>query len=263
VLPKIGARPIGDITHADVIELLEPIWFAKPETARRVLQRTRAVFDSAIRRGQRDKANPCEGAAQELGPRHQDVEHHRAMPYAEVPAFVRLLRESSARSSLALEWLVLTATRSGETREAVWAEIDEAKKLWTIPARRMKMKRAHQIPLPTRCLEILRQLRQSYPSDAHHLLFPGVRGRPMSDMTLTKVLRDKGLADRATVHGFRSSFKVWCAEVAKARDEVSEAALAHSIPGGVRAAYLRTEFLEERITLMQRWEAHCAMAVSI
>jgi integrase len=176
---------------------------------------------------------------------------------------VRLLRASKTRSALAFEWLILTATRSGETRGATWAEIDENMAVWTIPPKRMKMKRAHQIPLPPRCLEILGKLRSTYPAEPHHVLFLCAGGRPMSDMTLTKLLRDWGLADKATVHGFRSSFKDWCAEVAKARDEVSEAALAHSVSGSVRAAYLRTEFLEEPITLMQRWEAHCTMAVSI
>lgn len=180
------------------------------------------------------------------------------MPYAEVADFVRMLRSSSARSALAFEWLILTATRSGETRQAVWAEIDEERALWTIPAKRMKMKRPHQIPLSRRCLEILRELRRLHPSHPHRLLFPGMRGRPMSDMTFTKVLRDKDLADNATFHGFRSTFKVWCAEVAKVRDEVSEAALAHSVPGSVRAAYLRTEFLAERVSLMQRWAEFCA-----
>jgi integrase len=213
VLPKIGARPVGDITHADIIDVLKPIWFAKPETARRVLQRMHAVFESSILRGQREKANPRAGISKELGPRHQNVEHHRAMPYAKVPAFIQQLRTSKARSALALEWLILTATRSGETRGATWAEIDENKALWTIPPKRMKMKRAHQIPLPPRCLKILGRLRATYPAEPHHMLFPGAGGRPMSDMTLTKLLRDWGLANEATVHGFRSSFKDWCAEV--------------------------------------------------
>jgi len=207
VLPKIGARPVGDITHADIIDVLKPIWFAKPETARRVLQRMHIVFESSILRGQREKANPCVGIAKELGPRHQNVGHHRAMPYAKVPAFIQQLRISKARSALALEWLILTATRSGEPQ---------------------------------------------------HVLFPGAGGRPMSDMTLTKLLRDWGLADQATVHGFRSSFKDWCAEVERVRDEVSEAALAHAVKGQVRAAYLRTEFLPERVELMERWAAFCA-----
>ena len=258
VLPKIGARPVGDITHADIIDVLKPIWFAKPGTARRVLQRMHIVFESSILRGQREKANPCVGIAKELGPRHQNVEHHRAMPYAKVPAFIQQLRISKARSALALEWLILTATRSGETRGATWAEIDENKALWTIPPKRMKMKRAHQLPLPPRCLEILGRLRATYPSEPQHVLFPGAGGRPMSDMTLTKLLRDWGLADQATVHGFRSSFKDWCAEVERVRDEVSEAALAHAVKGQVRAAYLRTEFLPERVELMERWAAFCA-----
>jgi integrase len=159
---------------------------------------------------------------------------------------------------LAFEWLILTATRSGEARLARWSEIDEEAALWTIPAKRMKMKRPHVVPLSGRCLEILRNVRAEYPTAPDNLLFPGAkRGAPLSDMTFTKLLRDNGLADRATAHGFRSSFKVWCAEMAKARDEVSEAALAHAVKERVRAAYLRTEFLEERKELMIRWTAYC------
>jgi integrase len=162
VFPKIGSKPVGDVTHADVIEVLEPIWYEKPETAKRVLHMT-LVFESAILRGQREKANPCDGIAQELGPRHREVEHHRAMPFAEVPAFIRRLRGSKAKSALAFEWLILTATRSGETRLALWSEIDEQQKTWTIPAKRMKMKRAHVVPLSHRCFDILKAIRAERP----------------------------------------------------------------------------------------------------
>jgi integrase len=146
---------------------------------------------------------------------------------------------------LAFEWLVLTATRSREARLACWSEIDESSRVWTIPAERMKAKRNHVVPLSDRCLGILKQARTSYQSS--DLIFPGLKsGAPLSDMTFTKVLRDMGLGDEATPHGMRSAFKVWCAEVAKVHDEVSEAALAHTIPDKVRGAYLRTDFLAER-----------------
>jgi integrase len=260
VFPKIGSKPVGDVTHHDVLEVLEPIWFEKPETAKRVLRRLALVFKSAILRGQRDRANPCDGVAQELGRHHQDVEHHRALPYKEVPDFIKLLRATQARlaTKLGFEWLILTATRSGETRMARWAEIDAEAAIWSIPAVRMKMNRPHLVPLPARCLEILREVRTAYPSALSDLLFPGSRpGAPLSDMTMTKILRDQDLADRATVHGFRSSFKDWCAEVDRVRDEVSEAALAHAIKGQVRAAYLRADFLDERVELMERWAAYC------
>jgi integrase len=253
VFPTLGQRPVGDIGADDVLAVLSPIWFEKPETAKRVLQRMEAVFKSAILRGHRERASPCVGVAQELGTRHRKPSNHRALPHTDAPAFVADLRtgkRSSAR--LALEWLILTATRSGETRLAAWDEIDEKGALWTIPASRMKARRAHVVPLSARCLAILREARELHPGAT--LVFPGRKpDAPLSDMTLTKILRDMGYADRATVHGFRSTFKVWCAEVAKVRDEVSEAALAHVIPEKVRAAYLRTDFLEERRGLMTAW----------
>jgi integrase len=256
VYPHIGDKAVADVTAGDIVAVLRPIWFEKPETAKRVLQRVEAVFKSAILHGYRKLASPCVGVAQELGTRHRKVANHRALPYAQVPDFLARLRATNSwpATRLAFEWLVLTATRSGETRLARWAEIDEQAALWTIPAERMKAKRPHSVPLSPRCLEILQALRPVYPHGPDDLMFPSMKsGAPLSDMTLTKVLRDMGLADSATVHGMRSSFKVWCAEVAKVRDEVSEAALAHVIPEKVRAAYLRTDFLEERRPLMQAW----------
>ncbi len=261
VFPTIGSLPVADVTTQQVLDVLSPIWFQKPETAKRVLQRMEAVFKSAILRGHRTTASACVGVTQELGTRHRETVHHRALPYSQVPDFLVRLRASPSwpATRLAFEWLVLTTTRSGETRLARWAEIDEQAELWTIPAERMKAKRPFVVPLSPRCLEILRALRGIYPSAPADLLFPGTKpGAPLSDMTLTKVLRDMGLADRATAHGMRSAFKVWCAEVAKVRDEVSEAALAHTVPGKVRAAYLRTEFLQERKQLMAAWARFCA-----
>ncbi len=259
VFPSIGNRPVAEIEAREILDLLTPIWFAKAETARRVLQRMEAVFKSAILRGYRQRVSPCVGVKEELGTRHQKVVNHRALHYRRVPAFLADLRVNNSQPAtrLAFEWLVLTATRSGETRLARWSEIDEQARLWTIPAERMKAKRSHVVPLSKRCVEILRAARALYP--ASDFIFPGVKtGAPLSDMTFTKVLRDMGLGEEATPHGMRSAFKVWCAEVAKARDEVSEAALAHTIPEKVRAAYLRTDFLEERKTLMVAWAKYCA-----
>jgi len=255
--PLIGHRPVADVTAGEVIDALRPIWTTRPETARRVLQRISAVFESAITRELRVKGNPCVGVVRELGKRGSSVVHHRSMPYRQVPGFVARLRDSGSwpATRLALEWLILTATRSGETRLARWGgEVDEGRALWTVPAERMKAKRPHVVPLPPRCIEILQALRGVYPAEAGGWLFPSMHhGKPLSDMTLTKVLRDMGAADIATVHGFRSSFKVWSAEIARVRDEVSEAALAHVVPEKVRAAYLRTAFLDERRDLMVSW----------
>ena len=259
VFPAIAKRPVGEVTAAEVIDILKPIWNVKRETARRVLQRMRAVFEAAIVRGERDKASPTIGVATVLGSRKRKLEHHPAMPYADVPTFVTRLRglEGWAATRLAFEFLILTASRSGEVRLATWDEFDLDAALWTVPSERMKARVAHTVPLAPRALAILRGARAAYPKS--ELVFPGTKpGLPLSDMTLTKVLRDAGLDGKATAHGFRSSFKDWCAEVAKVRDEVSEAALAHKIPDKVRAAYLRTRFLDERRQLMWDWADYLA-----
>src|SRR5205085_9442801 len=185
--------------------------------------------------------------------KHRRVEHFRAMPYPEVPAFMARLREFTPTASrLALQFAILTACRSGEVRLAAWNEVVDSE--WVIEAERMKSKRPHIVPLNRPALEVLRSARHLSPQS--ELIFPGERqGQPLSDMTLTKLLRDMEVGDVATVHGFRSAFKDWCAEVAKVRDEVSEAALAHVIPNKVRAAYLRSRFLAERRELMANWGA--------
>jgi integrase len=259
VFPAIGKRPIGEVTAAEVIDILKPIWNTKRETAKRILQRMRAVFEAAIVRGERDKASPTIGVVTVLGSQKRKLEHRPAMPYPDVPAFVSRLRrlQGWAATRLAFEFLILTASRSGEVRLATWDEIDLDAALWTVPAQRMKGRVEHAVPLTPRAVAILREARATYPRS--DFVFPGTKpGLPLSDMTLTKVLRDAGFNGKATAHGFRSSFKDWCAEVAKVRDEVSEAALAHKIPDKVRAAYLRTRFLDERRHVMQHWARYVA-----
>ena len=257
VYPTIGNVPVGDVTTTQVLKVLSPIWFSKPETARRILQRMEAVFKSAIVRGARKTASPCIGVTEELGTKHRVVNHHASMPWPQVPQFIVRLHNSGPRrfrvTSLALEFLILTATRSGETRGALWSEIDLDRATWVIPFERMKAREEHRIPLSQRCLEILSEVRAMFPRS--QLVFPSKGGAPLSDMTLTKVLRDLGL--EATPHGFRSSFKVWSSERAKVPHEVSEAALAHSFGSKVVAAYLRTDFLEDRRPLMAAWADYC------
>lgn len=258
VFPVIGKRPVSEIGATEVLAVLQPIWFSKPETASRVLQRVKAVFDSAILRGTRERANPCIGIVGELGTDHRKVAHHPALPWPQVPTFVRLIRERTARAStrLAFEFLILTAARSGDVRGALWSEIDFERRLWTIPGndpvtgRRMKTGEPHVVPLSDRAFDILQEAREL---DTGQLVFPGIQKQPLSDNTLSKLMRDAGIA--ATPHGFRSTFKDWAAETG-VRDEVSEAALAHADPNKVRAAYRRTRFLEERVGLMQRWADH-------
>jgi integrase len=259
VFPAIGKRPVDEITATEVIDILKPIWNTKRETAKRILQRMRVVFEAAIVRGERYKASPTIGVAAVLGSRKGKLEHHPAMAYADVPAFVTRLRglEGWPATRFAFEFLILTAARSGEVRFAAWTEINLDRALWTVPAERMKARVEHVVPLSPRAIAILREARAAYPTS--ELIFPGTKpGLPLSDMTLTKVLRDAGLNGKATAHGFRSSFKDWSAEVARVRDEVSEAALAHKIPDKVRAAYLRTRFLDERRKLMHAWAGYLA-----
>ena len=258
VFPKIGDVPVADVTTGQVIDVLTPIWFDKPETAKRVLQRIETVFKSAIVRGIRVRASPCVGVAAELGTKHREVTHHASLEWVRVPAFISVLRNDGGRrrmvTALALEYLILTATRSGETRGADWSEIDLVSAIWSIPKERMKARSAHKIPLSTRAIEILEEARRLTPKS--ELIFEAFKpGRPLSDMTFTKLLRD--LQIDATAHGFRTSFKVWAAERARAPNEVSEAALAHANPNKVVAAYLRTDFFEERKTLMAAWAEHC------
>jgi len=255
VFPKIGRLPVAEVTAADVIDVLNPIWFTKPETASRVLQRVKAVFDSAILRGLRERANPCIGVSAELGADHRQVKHHAALPWPDVPAFVGVLRECGAMpaTKLVLEFVILTACRSGEARGALWQEIDRERKLWTIPGvdpvtgRRTKTRQPHVVPLSDRAVEILDEARKL---GGGRVVFPGTKGQPLSDNTLSKLMRDAKVA--GTPHGFRSAFKDWASE-AGVRDEVSEAALGHTDQNAVRAAYRRTIFLDERVGLMQRW----------
>ena len=261
VFPRIGDVPVANVTTAQVLDVLTPIWFDKPETAKRVLQRIETVFKSAIVRGIRERASPCVGVAEELGTKHRAVEHHASLPWQDVPKFIATLRQPVKRrlpmTALALEFLILTATRSGETRGALWSEINLETATWVIPKERMKARNAHRIPLSPRCIEILQVACELKP-DSKLVFEAFMPGKPLSDMTFTKLMRDQAVA--ATAHGFRSSFKVWAAEVAKALHEVSEAALAHAIPDKVVAAYLRTDFLEERRALMVAWADHCTAA---
>jgi integrase len=256
VLHLIGDRPVADIRAGEIIDMLRPIWTSKAETARKVLQRVDAVFTSAITRELRERASPCIGVAKELGARRTGSNHFAAMPYAEVAEFVRELRGRQGLSSsrLCLEFLILTAVRSGEARGARWCEIDLRDGTWVIPRERMKMKVEHVVPLSDRAIEILAEARAS--SSNTELIFAGTKGQQLSDMTLLKRLRDMGLDGKATVHGFRSSFKDWCADIG-VRDEVSEAALAHADRNAVRAAYRRTNYLDERREVMGRWGRHC------
>ena len=209
--PLIGNKVVDAITAADVLEALTPIWTSKPETASRVRQRMETVMDWAVAQGYR-LDNPAGRSLLKVLPKTQRLkEHHRALPYAQVPGAVARVRESTADAptKLAFEFLVLTAGRSGEVRAAEWGEIDWEADTWEIPAVRMKARRPHRVPLSGRALEILREASRF--GDGRGLVFPAARsGRAESPMTFTALLRRLGIP--AVPHGFRSSFRDWVIE---------------------------------------------------
>ena len=252
-LPKLGTLAVNAVDREDVLRVLTPIWTDRPETARRVRRGIRQTLDWAIAHGHIENnvaADSIRGAL----PTMPSVKHHfRALPHAEVAEALETIEASRASDAVraCFRFLVLTASRSGEARGATWTELDTEKRLWTIPAVRMKAANEHRVPLSAPALAVLEQVRSLSGGDG--LVFPSPMGpgRPLSDMTLTKLLRDNGLSERATVHGFRSSFRDWCADTGKPR-EIAEAALAHAV-GGVEGAYFRSDVLERRRAVMEGW----------
>jgi integrase len=255
VFPHFGNRRIDEVSSADVLRALSPIWLTRPETARRVRQRIRAVFDWAKAAGHRAGDNPVDGTARALPRQNDRAEHHAALAYADVPAFVESLRGSNANliTKLALEYLILTAARTGEVLGARWDEFDLNAKVWTIPADRMKAKREHRVPLPPRAVAILEEAKWLSANSPY--VFAGAReNRPMSNMALMQVLRRLNVP--VTVHGFRSSFRDWASEQTNHSREVCEAALAHTIKNKAEAAYRRGDLLEKRRELMITWSEY-------
>ena len=251
--PRIGARPVSDVTSAEVLEVLTPIWHAKVQTARRVRERIRGVLEWAVAMELRND-NPCDRIGSVLGPQHVAVEHMRALPHQDAAAAVAKVRASgSARAAvkLAFEFLVLTAARSGEVRLATWDEIDTHGHVWTISATRMKAKREHRVPLCGRAVEILDAARTLGNGP---LVFPGRNGAPLAEKRLRRLLQRQGVA--AVPHGFRSTFRDWAAEETNHRREVVEAALAHVVGNKVEAAYARSDLFERRRQLMDDWAVY-------
>ena len=252
--PVFGDRRVDRITQADVLTALS-IWTTKPSIARKLRQRLRAVFawGQAFGFVTVNPAGEVINAA--LPPMPAVKQHFRALPYEEVGSALETVEASGASlpSRLCLRFLVLTAARSGEARGAMWDEIDLDARTWTIPASRMKAGREHRVPLSDAALSILREANSL--RDDSGLIFPSTLkpGRQLSDMTLTKLLRSIGLADRATVHGFRTTFKTWCMEQTEIPWAVGEAALAHSLGNSTEQAYARSDLFERRRALMQVW----------
>ena len=254
--PRIGDVPVSEVTGGDVLEILTPIWHTKGPTARFVHMRVRAVLEWAIAMDWRTD-NPCDRLLPVLGPQHDVVEHHRALPHREVAAVIARVRAGNPVrvDTLAFEFLVLTAARGAEVRGAVWSEMDQDEGTWTIPASRMKTGREHRVPLCGRALEILEAAPRLGDGESP-VVFLNERGRPLDGKRLNRLLRKHGIA--AVPHGFRSSFRDWAAEETDHPREVVEAALAHVVKNKVEAAYMRTDLFERRRRLMNDWSAYLA-----
>ena len=258
--PKIGSKPVDTIGRTDVLAVLTPIWSTRPETARRVRQRMRTIFRWAMA-NELIEANPAGEAIDGALPSMPKVKAHlRALPYHEVGSALSTVdaSQTSPASKHCLKFLVLTSARSGEARGATWDEIDIEGATWTIPGSRMKAGSEHRVPLSAQARDVLMLAREL--EDGSGLCFPSPLrpGRMLSDMTLTKVLRKAGLADRATVHGFRTSFKTWTMEQTDTPWAVGEAALAHQLGGSVEQAYARSDLFDRRRVLMQQWADYLA-----
>jgi integrase len=260
VFPKFGSRRVDEIQTKDVLDAITPAWNTVPDTARRLLRRVDAVFEWCQGKGYRDiisngvttkQGNPCEGIRYLLPKQKRIQQHHESLPYVDLPEFIKTLRVSNSALSvkLALEFLILTASRTGEVLEAKWDEFNLKEKVWTIPAERMKMSREHRVPLSARCIEIL-QLAKQFNDSA--IVFPGrYEGHPLSNMTLLMALRRMDY-DGLTAHGFRATFKTWAEEKTKFDSLVIEASMAHAVKG-IERHYLRTTFFDERRKLLEAW----------
>jgi integrase len=266
VYPAIGALPVQAVDTALVHKVLEPIWTAKPETASRVRQRIENILGFAKVCGYRDGENPARwrGHLDNLLPARskvRDVKHLAALPYVELPTFLVNLRTREATAARALEFLVLTAARTGEVIGARWNEIDMLDKIWTVPAGRMKAHREHRVPLSPRAVAILKEmLAARNGDDGNAYVFPGPKpGKPLSNMAFLMLLRRMGL-DYLTVHGFRATFKTWASERTSFQNEIAEAALAHIIGDKVEQAYRRGDLFDKRRRLMQQWATYCTAA---
>ena len=254
--PRLGPMRMSEITSGDVLNVLQLIWVEKPETARRVRQRIGTVMKWAKAKGWR-LDNPAEDLATAL-PKHETKKTPRkALPYDAVADCLAAVRASSAGlvTKLALEFLVLTAARSGEARGARWSEIDLKRAVWEIPAERMKKNRLHRVPLSPQALEVLAEARGL--SDGQGLVFPGTKpGQPLWNGTLQALVKDLGF--NADVHGFRTSFRTWAQERTNYPREVAEFALAHVVGDAAEQAYARSDLFEKRRKMMEAWAGFLA-----
>ena len=259
--PIIGKVEVSMIDTGHIMRILEKdnFWNEKTETASRVRGRIESVLDWATVRKYRSGDNPArwKGHLDKLLPARtkvKKIEHHAALPWQDMGAFMTDLRDQAGVAARAVEFAILTATRSGEVRGATWAEIDPDSGVWIIPPERMKAKKEHRVPLSGKALDLLKKQKAEYPGD---LVFPGMKEKkPLSDMSLTAVLR-RMERNEITVHGFRSSFRDWAAESTGYPNEMVEMALAHTIGNKVEAAYRRGDLFEKRRHMMQTWSDFC------
>jgi len=262
--PVMGKKTVDTITTEDVLKALNPIWTKKPETAKRVQGRIENVLDYASAHKYRDPMNPARwrGHLDKLLPkpsRVRTVTHHPAMPHNKVASFMSKLAKTDGVSALALRFLILTATRTGEVLKAQWPEIDLERKTWTIPAERMKARREHRVPLSDAALAVLRTVPRV---EGNPYVFPGARnGKPLSGMALLQLMRGMGYGVNGkkgdyVPHGFRSTFRDWAGEVSSFPRDVCEMALAHTIPDKVEAAYRRGSLFDKRRMMMDQWATY-------
>lgn len=252
VFPAMGSKSVGKIESADIIAALDPIWGSKSETARRIKQRIGIVLKWAIARGYRTD-NPAEAVQQGLAKHDRSkVRRMPAVPYREVGKVLQKITASKASdvTKLAFQFLVHTACRSGEVRNAEWKEFDLENSLWEIPGSRMKAKKDHVVPLSAATLAILVKAKEWRRPDSD-LVFPSLSGKPLSDMTLSKLMKERDIP--AVPHGFRSSFRDWAGETTNHSREVIEHALAHQLADKTEAAYARTTLIAKRRVLMEDW----------
>ncbi len=256
--PIMGDVSVAEVNVGMILKVLEPIWTEKHETASRLRGRIESILDWSTARGYRRGDNPARwrGHLQNLLPkisRAKRIEHHASLPYAEAPAFMAALRARKDVSSRALEFLILTAARTGEVIGARWSEVDMAAKVWTVPADRIKAGREHRVPLSDRAVEIL----QNVPTEGD-FVFPGrAKDAGLSNMAFLAVLKRMERGD-LTAHGFRSTFRTWAAERTNFPREVAEQALAHVIGDAVERAYARGDLFDKRRRLMAAWAAYLA-----
>ena len=274
--PVIGELTVDKVDTSDILRILEPIWRVKSETASRLRGRIESVLDWATTRQFRLGDNPArwKGHLDNLLPARAklaSVQHHPAQPWEEMAEFMATLPSQNGMSARALEFLILTAARSGEVRGMTWAEVDETAKMWVVPGSRMKAGREHRVPLTNQALQVLSKAKELGASLDTPLVFPGTTFtkatesspptlKPLSDMSLTAVLRRMDRTD-ITAHGFRSSFRDWAAEATDFPREMAEMALAHQVASAVEAAYRRGDMVQKRRLMMDAWAVHCGRAV--